>query len=95
MLGSDHKEAQAIETKTLKVLKNKLPITSKVFEYIHVVYFHSIVNFAVILFLVLLAAIDHNLFNLISQFFILVMLAIYLNKGLRSMLQYWPILVIY
>lgn len=69
--------------------------TSAVVEFLARVYFHSIVNFAVIMFLVILAIIEHNFFNLISQFFILVMLATYLNKGLRTMLDYWPILVIY
>lgn len=94
LVGND-KEKKKTENETLKVLKSKMPTMSRVVEFLHKLYFHSIVNLAVFLFLGLLTVIQHNFFNLISQFFILVMLATYLNKGLKTMLNYWPIIVIY
>ena len=77
------------------MLKDKLPTCKRIVAALSIFYFHTVVVASIIIFLTMLIFMQHNLINAISQLIILIMLKIYLDQGIKSMVQYWPILVFY
>jgi len=65
LLGVDE-EFEKTKNATIRVLKDKLPLCKRFGAAVHIVYFHTIVIAAVVIFLTMLVYMAHNFINVIS-----------------------------
>lgn len=96
LLGTDDK-LQFDEYKRLaeNQIKLRLPRFYQVYIIIDIIYGYSIVILAFTLYLVIVVLIPSSLINAITQTLVLILLSVYLSKGIRELLGYWKILIFY
>ena len=76
-------------------IKRKLPWLYQIYIYWDIFYNHFIIIAAFTIFFAVLVFLDNTLLNGISQFLLLILLAIYLASGIGCFLSFWNILCIY
>ena len=62
---------------------------------LHMLYVNTIVITAFTIYLVLIVCIDSSLVNGITQTLVLILLCVYLAKGIKELLNYWNLLIFY
>ena len=96
ILGTDDEEKfNEYRRKAENQLKLRLPRGYQAFIYADIIYTYSIVILAFTLYLVIIVLIPSSLINVVTQTLVLILLCIYLARGLNVLLGYWKLLIIY
>lgn len=76
-------------------IKLRMPRFYSFYVMLHMLYVNTIVITAFTIYLVLIVCIDSSLVNGITQTLVLILLCVYLAKGIKELLNYWNLLIFY
>jgi len=79
----------------VKNIAQKFPILYKLNTYGNILENHLIVIVIFLIYLYTIFSIDRSFMNLFTLLLLLVLLGIYLDRGLKSLIKFWNIIAVY
>ena len=95
MIGLDQTTIEKNSERSEKLISIKNPRLYFFYKCYNILENHLIVIITFLLYLILIFSVRRSFLNLISLVLILILLGMYLNKGLTILLKYWNVIAVY